>query len=47
MVKALISLLPVWFIGTLAFVSASEAFDNFEALALVEITEKHTLYEVK
>lgn len=47
MVKAFISLLPLRFIGTLALVSASEAFENFEALALVEITGKHTLYEVK
>lgn len=32
---------------TVAIVSASEAFENFETSALVEITQKHTLYKVK
>lgn len=46
MVKAFISSLSLWFIATLALVSASEAFENFEALALVETTGKCLLYEV-
>lgn len=47
MVKAFVSSLPLGFIGTLALVPVSEAFENFEALTLMEITGKHTLYEVK
>lgn len=47
MVLAFISSLSLWFIANLALVSASEAFENFEALALVGTTGKRMLYEVK
>lgn len=46
MVKAFITWLPPLHC-TVAVVSASEAFENFETAAVVEITQKHTLYKVK